>query len=1473
MGKAAHMSDSRCVLSLLVVSLTVAGAGAQTAEDIAWHLVLEGEGQVLVVIGERATSAERHAAEELARYVEAMSGARLPVVLEREARNAPRRVLVGRPETNDLVAEHVAAGRVQLSAERPGLDGFVLKTLPRAGAGPESWDLVLGGSRDRATLYAVYDLLERVLDVGFFWDGEFVPKRSTLALPRLDVAERPRFPIRQHLQACAFGYTTYPWEWAEWKHEIDWMAKRRQNRMMLDWGHPLAARVAAYARGLGIEVILPGAGLGGVSEDFRKAHRDARYVKMQWGGDPPYHILHPDDPLFVARGAEEVRKFIGEYGTDHIYNVDPYPEQTVFLPPEEIEDLRIAFARRTREYLCAADPEAVWYASGWALLAPVWPEPTARAFLQEAAKGRFYVCDIWADEQPIHPRYDYLYGADWGFGVLHAFGGNAGLRGDMAGLIRRVQEVAGDPRAERCVAFYINPEIVRQNILYYELAARLSWDPGRVDLERFVEGYARRRYGLDAAQDLVKGLRLLVRSVYSSAGRAWEPYYQVRPGPVSPDAGKYPHVSDLEAALRAALRQADAQQENRLYHNDMVDIGREWLGELFNKHFQVLCEAFRQRDRGTFDAEALALRALLDTQERLVGTRADYSVSALIEKAQRVRPDEDTARYIKDTMLTFAGRPWLRDYPRKDMQELLTFYYRPRVEAFIQAMADAFPRHAAMPAGRNLLANPGFEEGQAEGPAAWVRGFVHAGGSACRVAGSGGEGDYAGELRVPGKPAYANLYQGVAAQAGDVFHLSARVRVTGSGRASLHVDFLRGEEWPGTVIRDRSVAALEGASDWATIEGWFEAPPETVKIVIFCRFGGGQGTAWFDEVALREVPPDEAPILRTASLEAAYDAIEQAWLERDLPPYQPPEHSPAAIVREALAHWGTPVEPTPDPGPAFTIIENGSSDYSIVVPDDTQHPIPYAAEELRYFLKEISGVEVPIVRESDAGEGPAFLIGPSRGANALVGKETVQDLAEDGVFIKTVGGNVVLLGQNPRGQLYSVYVLLERYLGVRFLAHDCTVAPECAVVTLPEIDYAYAPPFMYRETLYFDSFPKTVAARQRLNGPYTECDETTGGKIAFHPYVHSFCKLVPPQEFFDEHPEYFSLVSGERKGAEVHSQLCLTNPEVLRIATERVLEWIRENPDVPIIDVSQNDGNGWCECEACMAVVNEEDSQHGPILRFVNAIADVVAEKHPDKWVETLAYAYSTKPPAITKPRDNVIIRLCHAGCYFHGFEACGLGSNFAQHIEAWRPLTQRIFIWHYATNFAHYIAPNQNLDGLAKDIKYYAAHGVNGVMVQGDYQSPGGELAELRQYLAAQLMWDPNRDPAMIRLEFCNGYYQGAANDVLEYLSLMDDLAKRPDLHAFGAWDAQDTVPPEFVAGGLAILSRARTRADTPDVTNRVSKLLLPLWYMQLTYPDRYGLALEDGGEVLREFKSVVEANKITHAREGGENMGVSWP
>ena len=143
---------------------------------------------------------------------------------------------------------------------------------------------------------------------------------------------------------------------------------------------------------------------------------------------------------------------------------------------------------------------------------------------------------------------------------------------------------------------------------------------------------------------------------------------------------------------------------------------------------------------------------------------------------------------------------------------------------------------------------------------------------------------------------------------------------------------------------------------------------------------------------------------------------------------------------------------------------------------------------------------------------------------------------------------------------------------------------------------------------------------------------------------HTFTYLVPLAKYYREHPEYYALVDGVRR--DVSWQLCLTNPDVLRIATEKVLELLAADPTAKMVGVSHNDNQrNYCRCERCAAVDAEEESHAGTELRFVNAIADEVKKRHPGVLVQTLAYQYTRKPPKLTRPRDNVVITLCSIEC------------------------------------------------------------------------------------------------------------------------------------------------------------------------------------------------------------------------------------
>lgn len=58
-----------------------------------------------------------------------------------------------------------------------------------------------------------------------------------------------------------------------------------------------------------------------------------------------------------------------------------------------------------------------------------------------------------------------------------------------------------------------------------------------------------------------------------------------------------------------------------------------------------------------------------------------------------------------------------------------------------------------------------------------------------------------------------------------------------------------------------------------------------------------------------------------------------------------------------------------------------------------------------------------------------------------------------------------------------------------------------------------------------------------------------GAFTVYHPFVHSFDGLVPP-ELYSERPEICPLIDGKRKSGYV--QRCISNPDVLRISIERV---------------------------------------------------------------------------------------------------------------------------------------------------------------------------------------------------------------------------------------------------------------------------------------------------------------------------------
>jgi len=268
--------------------------------------------------------------------------------------------------------------------------------------------------------------------------------------------------------------------------------------------------------------------------------------------------------------------------------------------------------------------------------------------------------------------------------------------------------------------------------------------------------------------------------------------------------------------------------------------------------------------------------------------------------------------------------------------------------------------------------------------------------------------------------------------------------------------------------------------------------------------------------------------------------------------------------------------------------------------------------------------------------------------------------------------------------------------------------------------------------------------------------------------------LLPPEKYFDEHPEYFSMVKGRRMNG--RTQLCLTNPDVLRIVTSNVLARIRKDPGAKFYGVSQNDWHNYCECPACKTIDDEEESHAGTMIRFVNAVAEAVEQEFPNAIIETLAYEYTRKPPKKTRLRHNVVPCLCTIECDFalpideSPFEQ---NVKFRKDIEGWSGQTDQLYVWDYTTDFRHYTMPFPNVYALQGNVKFFRDNGVKCLFEQGAYQGRHADFAELKAWLLAKWMWNPELPMKPLLDDFFAGYYGKAAPFVRDYFEAIHKMQR----------------------------------------------------------------------------------------------------
>ncbi len=581
------------------------------------------------------------------------------------------------------------------------------------------------------------------------------------------------------------------------------------------------------------------------------------------------------------------------------------------------------------------------------------------------------------------------------------------------------------------------------------------------------------------------------------------------------------------------------------------------------------------------------------------------------------------------------------------------------------------------------------------------------------------------------------------------------------------------------------------------------------------------------------------------------------------------------LLLAGCAHTPTAVKPLP----AMVLAEEGEARAAIVVGADAPPSTRYAAEELQRFLNEMTGAQFDLITDADPPRPAEIVVGRNSRMHRFNVSVDFQSLGQEGYILLSKGPHLLIAGGEPRGTLYGVYGLLEDHLGCRWFIPGVSRIPKADKLVLLHLDEVRKPILEYREPFVTECFNGDWAARNRMNGNSMRLTEKHGGAVTYQGFVHTFDTLVPPEKYFDEHPEYFSLVDGKR--LKDRTQLCCTNPDVMRIVTEGVRQWMRDNPNATVFSVSQNDWFNFCKCDNCTALAEAEDSQMGPMLHLVNHVAREVRDEFPGKAVDTLAYQYTRKPPKTMRPEPNVIIRLCSIECDFsHPFEERARRENaaFADDLEAWAKISQRLWVWNYNTSFSHYLVPYPNLNVRGPNIRFMIKNNVRGIFEQDVYTTPHGEFSGLSGYLGAKLLWNPDYDTDTAINDFLAGVYGDAATPLRLYLDLIHDAVKDPktNMHIWIGPNVKFLTDKLLKRADALFDAAEKAVANDPETLERVRCARLSVDYTQLERmrakaTDAYELDHE--GYAIRmkpafqarvnRFFEVAERNGVTAIRE----------
>ena len=537
------------------------------------------------------------------------------------------------------------------------------------------------------------------------------------------------------------------------------------------------------------------------------------------------------------------------------------------------------------------------------------------------------------------------------------------------------------------------------------------------------------------------------------------------------------------------------------------------------------------------------------------------------------------------------------------------------------------------------------------------------------------------------------------------------------------------------------------------------------------------------------------------------------------------------------------------PTPPMTITQHGKATATIVVSADADQVVKDAVADLQIYIEKMSGAKLPIAHSADT-PGNLILVGRTPAVDRLIPELDGYDLGPDGAVIKLLPGKLIITGKSDGhvttsrhyihhpgkislrtdcGTPNAVYCFLES-LGCRWYmpGEDGDVVPHKPTITVGTMDVVSRPAFSGR--WISGSFIDGGGLDSMLGGDTSTklykdyrtwlIRNREGGNLHWH--EHGMDTLLAKYHYAETHPEYYALIDGTRR-TDSSAQFCMSSAEVFKEVARNLDTRISRQTPWRATPVGQYDGVGWCQCDQCRAYyggksfVYETAKQaravgqaqgkelpniaHG-YLKFVNALAETIEQKHPNCLLVYYA-VYNIPGFPEVPPRDNVMPSICHIAPN---------DDAWRRQATAWANISKQLY-------FCGYMGWRMAWPKLTfgEDIKWCHRNKGLAMYLDVDEYSPANLLP---LYLATKTMWDTKADSRQILADFYREYYCAAEGPMRRFWETFDTATRQPAQD----WDTHDDFPdaltPEVASWCRDYLATALILADKPVVKRRIESV-----------------------------------------------------